>query len=84
MKETKTRHFNNLNVKDVAENKRFWKTIKTFFADKTKNSNNIILTADFQTIREDENICKIFNTYFTNVTKDLKLRQVNKTQSFKQ
>ena len=28
-------------------------------------------------------ICKIFNTYFTNVTQGLKLRQVDKTQSFK-
>ena len=28
LKESKTRHFNNLNVKDATENKRFWKTIK--------------------------------------------------------
>ena len=38
---------NNLSVKDVTENKRFWKTIKPFFTDKTKNSNNIILTENF-------------------------------------
>ena len=37
LKESKTRHFNNLNVKDVYENKRFWKTMKSFFTDKTKN-----------------------------------------------
>ena len=30
---------------------------------------------------EDEKICKIFNTYFTNVTKGLKLPQVDKTVS---
>ena len=34
------------------------------------------------TIKKDEKICKIFNTYFTNATKDLKKRQVDKTQSF--
>ena len=33
-KESKTRHFNNLSV----ENKHFWKTMKPFFTDKTKNS----------------------------------------------
>ena len=27
LKESKTRHFNNLNLKDVTENKRFWKTV---------------------------------------------------------
>ena len=32
---------------------------------------------------EDAKICKIFNTYFTNVTKGLKLRQIEKTQSLK-
>ena len=82
LKESKTRPFNNLNVKDVTENKRFWRTIKPFFTDKTKNSNNIILTENYQTIREDEKICKIFNTCFTNVIKGFKLRQVDKTQSF--
>ena len=60
---------NNLKVKDVTENKGFWKTIKLLFTDKTKNSNNIILTENYQTIKEDEKTCKIFNTYFTNVTK---------------
>ena len=61
--QSKTRHFNNLFGKDVTENKRFWKTIKLFFIDKTKNSktkaknsNNSILTENYQTIREDEKI----------------------------
>ena len=77
--QTQTRHFNNLSV---TENKRFWKKIKPFFTDKTKNSNNIILTGNYQTIRKDRKNCKIFNTYSTNVTKGRKLRQVDKTQSF--
>ena len=34
-------------------------------------------------MRKDEKICKIFNTYFINVTKGLKLRQIDKTQPFK-
>ena len=50
--------------------------------DKTKSSNNIILTENYQTIREDEKICKVFNTYFTHVTKGINLREVDKAQSF--
>ena len=38
------------------ENKRFWRTIKPFFTDKTKNSNNVILTENYPTVREDEKI----------------------------
>ena len=82
MKESKTRDFNNFNVKNVTKNKWFWRTIKPFFTDKTKNGNNIILTENYQTLRKDEKICKIFNIYFINVTKGLKFRQVDKTQSF--
>ena len=35
-----------------------------------------------QTVKEDKATCQIFNTYFTNVTKGLKLRQVDESQSF--
>ena len=81
LKESKKRHFN-LNVKDVTENKQFWRTIKPFFTEKSKTTNNIILTENNQTVREDRKICQIFNTHFTNITKDLKFRQVDESQSF--
>ena len=75
LKQSKKRHFNNLNVKDVTENKQFWKTIKPLFTELNKSTNNTILTENNQTVREDKAICQIFNTYFTNVTKGLKLFQ---------
>ena len=56
---------------------------KTFFTDKTKNSYNIILTENFQAVKQYEKICKIFNTYFANATKGLKLRQADKKKLFK-
>ena len=82
LKQSKKRHFNNLNVNDVTENKKFWKTVKPFLTEKNKTTNNIILTENNQTVREDKAICQIFNTYFPNVTKGLKLRQVDESQSF--
>ena len=42
----------------------------------------MILTENNQTVREDEPICQIFNTYFINVTKDLKLLHAHESQSF--
>ena len=80
--QSKKRHFNSLNVNDVTENKKLRKTIKPFFTEKNKTTNNIILSENNQTVREDKAICQIFNTYFTNVTKGLKLRQVHESQSF--
>ena len=40
------------------------------------------MTENNQKVREDKAICEIFNTYFTNVTKGLKLRLVDESQSF--
>ena len=69
--ESKPRHFDNLDVKDATEENLFWSTTKPFYIYETKNS-NIILNENYQTIRKDVKICKIFDTYFTNVTKGLK------------
>ena len=69
LKQSKKWHFNSPNVNEVAGNKKFWKTIKPFFTEKNKTTNNIILTENNQTVREDKTICQIFNTYFTNLTR---------------
>ena len=82
LKQSKKRHFNSLNVNDATENKKYCKTIKPSFTEKNKTTNNIILTENNQTVREDKTICQIFNTCFTNVTKGLKFQQVDKSQSF--
>ena len=82
LKQSKKRHFNSLNVNDIAENKKFWKTIKLFFTAKNKATANIILTKNNQTVREDKAIYQILNIYFTNVTKGFKLWQVDESQAF--
>ena len=80
--ESKKRHFKSLNSNGVTENKKFWKTVKPFFTEKNKTTNNIILTENNQTVRKDKAIFQIFNNYFTNITKGLKLRQVDESQFF--
>ena len=58
LKQSKKCHFNSLNVNEVTENKKFWKTIKPFFTiKKNKITNNIILTENNQTVREEKTIC---------------------------
>ena len=42
------------NVKDVTENKQYWKAIKLFFTEKSKTTNHIILTENNQPLREDK------------------------------
>ena len=75
-------HFNSLRVNDVTGNKEFWTTIKPFFTEENKTTTKIILTKNNLIVRKDKTICQIFNTYLPNVTKGLKLGQVDKSQSF--
>ena len=54
LKQARKRHFSNHNMKDLAENKQFQKTIKPFFTEKTKTTNNIILSENKQSVTEDK------------------------------
>ena len=43
LRKTKTEYFQKLNVKDLSENRTFWKNIKPFFSNKGLNSNKLML-----------------------------------------
>ena len=44
LKSTKDKFFRTLNINEITDNRKFWKTVKFFFTDKCKTTNNIILT----------------------------------------
>ena len=55
LRKTRKAYYSNVNVKDVVGNKKFWKTVKSFFSDKLNNFENIsliekgtLLTYDFE------------------------------------
>ena len=43
LRKTKTEYFKNLNVKDLSDNRKFWKTIKPYFSNKGLNSIKLLL-----------------------------------------
>ena len=60
----------NLNEKDVADNKHFWKTVKPLLPDKVKSSDKITLVEGEETINEDEENAENLNTFFLNAGKN--------------
>ena len=68
---------NNLSLKERTR-KTILEIYKTFFIEKYETSGSIILSEKNLTVSEYK---KIFDTYFTNVTKGLKQRQADKCQS---
>ena len=69
LKKTKTDYFNNIDIKNITDNKRFWNVVKPFFfADKSKTCNNILNEND-KTIKDVKKIVNKFNKYFGNIKK---------------
>ena len=61
-------HFENISVKDIKDNKKFWKTIKPFFSNKGLNTNKLMLIEDNNLISEESIPANTMNQYFTSIT----------------
>ena len=66
LRKTKKTYYSNLNVKDVVGNKKFWKTLESFFSDKSNNFENISLIENGNLLTNDFEIAETFNKYFQN------------------
>ena len=64
IRKKKSRYFSNLNIKNVTENKKFWKTIKPCFSNKSKNSERIVLTENDKIVMEDGKVALKYNMFF--------------------
>ena len=60
----------------IADNEKFWKTVKPLFSGEISYKDIISLTEDGKTITEDLPIAEIFNNYFSNVIRSLCDRNV--------
>ena len=46
LRKTKKKHYANLNHKDIADNKPFWRTVKQLLSDESKSNEKITLAED--------------------------------------
>ena len=72
LRKTKTEYFQKLNVKDLSDNRKFWKTI---FRNKGLNSNKLMLKERNRLITEKKELATVMNTFFVNITKSLDLKK---------
>ena len=79
LRKTKRRHYANLNHKDIADNKQFWKTVKPLLSDKSKSNEKIILVEDNEIINEDKDNAGRLNSSFSNAVKNLKIPEFSET-----
>ena len=73
MRKTKKDHYANLDEKDVADNKQFWKTVKPLLSNKEKSSEKITLVEGEEIITEDGENAEILNKFFSDAVNNLKI-----------
>ena len=67
IKENQKTNYSNLNVKDIVDSKKFWKTVKSFFSDKLHSFEILSLIENGNPPAADFEIEETFNKYFQNL-----------------
>ena len=74
LRKTKKAYFEKLNIKEIGNNKTFWKTVRPYFSDKDNKSSKIILIENNIVIADEKRVSELMNKYFINITKKLNLK----------
>jgi predicted transport protein len=70
-KRERKKYYTNLNLKNITDNRKFWKTVKPFFTDKGGGMNKFILVENDKIISDDKEVAQTFNDYFDEAVKSL-------------
>ena len=64
-----------MNVKNITDNKTFWKTVGSNFSSKKPINENISLWEKNRLITDEKFIAKVFNDYFTSIIKHIHMER---------
>ena len=70
-KKVRKKYDTNLDLTNITDSKRFWKTTKPFFSDKGIGKTEITLIEEDSIFQQDLEVAKIMNDFFSNVVKSL-------------
>ena len=75
LKREKSEYYSKLDLKNITDNKKFWKTMKPLFSDKLSNHGNTTLVKNKKIISEDGEVAQAFNDFFENAVKSLEMKE---------
>ena len=73
LRKSKRSYLDNLNVKFVRDNKKFWKNVAPPFSNKIKSKERITLTENENIISNDKKVTETFHEFSSNVVKTLNI-----------
>ena len=71
----KRNFYKNLNISDITDSKKFWKTVKPVLSDKSRSNSNITLIDNDTIISKDKEVAETMNDYFISITNSLGLTE---------
>ena len=71
LRKSKKNYYENLDERNLIDNKLFWKTIKPSFSDKIVTRDRIHLTENVEIVKTELEATKILNNFFGNAIKNL-------------
>ena len=77
LRQAKKDYYKGLDIKNLTDNRKFWKSVKPLFNDKAKTSSTIVLMENDEIVSEDQAVATILNDYFSNITKSLNIADNN-------
>ena len=83
-REEKRNYYNSLDISLVTDNKKFWKTVKPFFSDRSQSQNKIVLTEDERIISNDVEVAETMNEFFVTVTDSLGINEITSMMKMQQ
>ena len=67
--------YENTDISNSTDSKKFWKTLKPIFASKVKAEYSIILAVATKIIQEGGELVKTFNTFFITIVQNIGINE---------
>ena len=77
VKKAKRNYYENLDLYDINDNKKFWATVKPLFSNKIKSADSIFLDESGEIIRNEVKVANVFNKYFVNMVPSMGITKNN-------
>ena len=75
LKKAKKDYYENIDVSNLTDSNKFWKTVKPIFGSKIKSRNSITLVEGTKIIQEEGELAKIFYEFFVSIVKNLRINE---------
>ena len=77
LRKTKRDYYENLDLGNVDDSKKFWNTVKPLFGTKVTTRNNITLIDNKKVVTSEIESAKIFNKYFVDIVPKLGIKPIS-------